>query len=429
MDIHVPKAAYKRIVIIGAGFAGLKLAQKLADTPYQIVLIDKNNYHQFQPLFYQVATAGLEPSAISFPLRKIFQGKKNVHIRMAEVYKINPDSNTLDTNLGTISYDYAVLAMGCTTNYFGMENIKKHAFPMKSVTEAMALRNKLLQNFEDALLCETDAQREAYMNVVVVGGGATGVEICGTLAEMKSMILPKDYPELDFSQMNIYLIEGSPRTLNAMADVSAKKSREYLEKLGVIVFTQSQVKDYDGEHVHLGNQAPLRTRTLIWAAGVTAHTIEGLPPQVYVRGNRLKVNRFNQIEGFHSIFALGDVAFMVEDQYPHGHPQVAQPAIQQAENLAKNFLRMHKNKPLQPFTYKNLGSMATVGRNLAVVEFPFIKFQGFFAWLVWMFVHLMSIVGVKNRLLIFINWCWNYITYDQSLRLILKSESIKKSNA
>lgn len=418
--MNIPETSAKRIVIIGVGFAGLQLAQSLKKSNYQVVLIDRNNFYQFQPLLYQVATAGLEPSSISFPLRKIFQGFANIHIRVTQVLKIDTNVNQLETELGTIKYDYLVLAMGCTSFYFGNENIKKHALPMKSVSESLALRNKILQNLEDALTTDNEEERASLMNIVVVGGGPTGVEISGTLAEMKKQILPKDYPELDFSKMNITLIEGSAHTLNVMADVSKIKSQKYLEKLGVEVILNTQVKDYDGEVVTFGEGKTIKTKNLIWAAGVIANKIEGLKPEVYERGNRIAVDEFNKIKGYDNIFALGDVALLKEEAYPNGHPQLAQPAMQQGKNLALNFINDSKGKAWKPFKYTNLGTMATVGRNLAVVEFPFLKLQGFIAWLIWMFVHLMSIVGVKNRLLIFINWCWNYLTYDQSLRLILK---------
>jgi len=428
MTHNIPQTSQKRIVIVGAGFGGLKLARKLADTDYQVVLIDKNNYHQFQPLFYQVATAGLEPSSISFPLRKIFQGAKNMHIRVAEVLHIDTDKNILNTSLGEITYDELVISIGCDTNYFGLENIKRHAMPMKSVSEALALRNMLLQNFEDALVDENEDDLQGMMNIVVVGGGATGVEISGTLAEMKIQILPKDYPELNFGKMAIYLIEASPRTLNVMSDISAKKSREYLEKMGVIVKTSTQVKDYDGKNVLLGDGTTIRTNNLIWAAGVTGNKIEGFKADAFARGNRLKVDRYNKVEGYTNVYAIGDIAFMSEEKYPNGHPQVAQPAIQQGALLGLNFIKRLKNQPQNEFSYHDLGSMATIGRNLAVAELPFIKFQGFFAWLVWLFVHLMAIVGVKNRVFIFINWVWNYFTHDQSLRLILsaKAKEVKK---
>lgn len=420
MQLNIPQSTQKRILIAGGGFAGLKLATKLARSNFQVVLIDKNNFHQFQPLFYQVATAGLEPSAISFPLRKIFQNSKNVFIRVAEITGINTETKEIATTLGSISYDILVLAMGVDTNFFGMKHISLKAIPMKSVAEALSLRNKILQNFEDALI-ESDASRQnALLTIVVVGGGPTGVEVSGTLAEMRKFILPKDYPELDFSEMKIYLVEAGKRILSSMTEKSSSQASGYLQALGVNVICEAQVSDYDGEKVSIQNGIQIPAKTLVWAAGVSGNAIEGLNPDVYTRGNRIKVNAFNQVEGYDTIYAIGDNAYMTEEKYPNGHPQVATPAIQQGRLLAQNLIRLQKNKAMKPYSYLNKGSMATVGRNLAVVELPFIKFYGFFAWLTWMFVHLMAIVGVKNRVLVFINWFWNYVTYDQSLRLIIK---------
>ena len=420
MQLNIPNSSKKRILIAGGGFAGLKLATKLAHSNFQVVLIDKNNFHQFQPLFYQVATAGLEPSAISFPLRKIFQKSKNVFIRVAEITGINTEEKHVTTPLGSISYDILVLAMGVDTNFFGMKHIAQKAIPMKSVAEALSLRNNILQNFEDALI-EFDAElQKALLTIVVVGGGPTGVEVSGTLAEMRKFILPKDYPELDFSKMKIYLLEAGSRVLSGMTEKSSNQASGYLQTLGVEVICGAQVSDYDGEKVSILNGIQIPAKTLVWAAGVSGKTIGGLYQDVYTRGNRIKVNAFNQVEGFDSIYAIGDNAFMTEKKYPGGHPQMAQPAIQQAKLLASNLKRQEHNLPMKPYSYSNKGTMATIGRNLAVVELPFIKFYGFFAWLTWMFVHLMAIVGVKNRLLVFINWFWNYVTYDQSLRLIIK---------
>jgi len=420
MQLNIPDTKQKRVLIAGGGFAGLKLATKLSNSDFQVVLIDKNNFHQFQPLFYQVATAGLEPSAISFPLRKIFQNSQNVLIRVAEIRGLNTGNKEIITSLGNLHYDYLVLAMGVDTNFFGMKHISKYAIPMKSVAEALSLRNTILQNFEDALLENDPEKQKALLTIVVVGGGPTGVEVSGTLAEMKKYILPKDYPELDFNKMNIYLVEAGSRILSGMKEQSATKAETYLKKRGVHILCDSQVSDYDGETVNIHNGINIRTKTLVWAAGVSGISIEGLNPDVYTRGNRIKVNAFNQIEGFTDIFAIGDSACMSSKNYPNGHPQMAQPAIQQAKLVSKNIKRLMEGKALIPYTYFNKGSMATVGRNLAVVELPFLRFTGFFAWLTWMFVHLMAIVGVKNRLLIFINWFWNYVTYDQSLRLIIK---------
>lgn len=422
---NIPDTNYKRVVIVGAGFGGLALAREIAKRDdLQVVLIDRNNYHQFQPLFYQVAMAGLEPSSISFPLRKVFQSKKNVHIRITEVHGVSPDRRSITTDLGEITYDYLVIATGASTNYFGMKEIEERAIPMKTVSEALALRNRILQNFEDALSVDSDDQREGLMSVVVVGGGPTGVELSGTLAEMRSFILPKDYPELDFSGMQIHLLEGSDKVLGSMSAESASKSQKYLEEMGVIVHTGQVVTGFDGKYVTTKQGLKLRADNLVWAAGIKANPLNGLNPEVIVRGGRIKVDQYNRVEGYDNVFALGDVATMSEGKWENGHPQLAQPAMQQGKALARNVWRVMDGKKAIPFAYKDLGSMATVGRNRAVVDLPFWKFQGFFAWLTWMFVHLMSIVGVKNRVLTLINWVWSYITYDQSLRLILRPKTI-----
>ncbi len=427
MKANITETSQKRIVIVGGGFGGLKIARELSNTDFQVVLIDKNNYHQFQPLFYQVATAGLEPSAIAFPFRKIFQKSKNVHIRVAEVSKIIPEQNCIETSIGIINYDELVIAIGADTNFFGNTQMMENAIPMKSVGEALGLRNTILQNYEDALITEDPEQRKGLMNIVVVGGGPTGVEVSGTLAEMKKIVLPKDYPELDFKMMQVHLLEGSPRVLNGMSDAASKKAKIYLEKLGVEVMLNARVKTYDGKNVFMEDGSSIRTDTLVWAAGVTGNKIEGLNPAAIAKANRIKVDRYNRVEGYTNIYAIGDIAWMTEEKYPNGHPQVAQVAIQEGGLLAKNLKNQLLGKPLKQFHYKDLGSMATVGRNKAVADLPRIKFQGFFAWLVWMFVHLMSIVGIKNKLIIFINWVWNYVTYDQSLRLIIKPKTrIKK---
>ena len=423
---NIPNTDKKRIVIVGAGFAGLEIAQRLSKrSDVQIVLLDKNNYHQFQPLFYQVAMAGLEPSSISFPLRKIFQSCKNVHIRVTDAHSINPDQKSIETGLGDIRFDELIIATGADTNYYGMKEIEERAIPMKSVSEALALRNRILQNFEDALSAETPEERDALMNVVVVGGGPTGVELSGTLAEMKKFILPKDYPDLNFEAMHIYLLEGSPDVLGVMSDEASTKAREYLDRLGVIVHTEQTVTHFDGNEVVTKQGLKIRTTNLVWAAGIKASPINGFPAEKLGRGGRLKVNAFNQVEGYDNVYAIGDVAIMSGDpKYPDGHPQLAQVAIQQAKRLAKNLKERLDGKSLEPFAYRDLGTMATVGRNLAVVDLPFWKFQGFFAWLTWMFVHLLSIVGVKNRVMVFINWIWNYVTYDQSLRLIIRAKPL-----
>ncbi|WP_234735124.1 NAD(P)/FAD-dependent oxidoreductase [Tellurirhabdus bombi] len=428
MNPNIPRTDRKRVVIVGAGFGGLQLARKLSHRKeFQVVLINKHNYHEFQPLYYQVATSGLDASSILFPLRAVFGGCKSVHIRVTNVQKINVNTKTVETDLGPIDYDYVVIATGADTNYFGMQNIIERALPMKSVSEAIALRNRLLQNFEDALAVTNDDEKQGLMNVVVVGGGPTGVELCGTFAEMRRTVLPRDYPELDFNIMQIYLIEGGAELLGPMSVESQQKSQKYLEELGVKLIFNTRVVDFDGQTVFTKEGTTIRTNNLVWTAGVKASPLNGLPTEALGRGGRILVNRYSQVEGLADVFAIGDVALMTEEAWPNGHPQIAQPAIQQGKHLAKNMVHLVKNEPLKEFKYKDLGSMATVGRGLAVVDLPFWKFQGFFAWLVWLFVHLMAIVGVKNRLLILINWMWGYMTYDQSLRLIIKPK-IPKGN-
>ncbi|MEI8115237.1 MAG: NAD(P)/FAD-dependent oxidoreductase [Bacteroidia bacterium] len=419
MPVNIPETAQKRVVIIGAGFAGLKLSQKLIGSGYQIVLIDKNNYHQFQPLFYQVATAGIEPSSILFPLRKIFQKQKDVYIRVAEVYSVDADKKELQTSLGTVWYDYLVISSGVNSNFFGMKNMEEYAIPMKSASEAMALRNRLLQSFEKAVTLRDQNARRALLNVIVVGGGPTGVEVAGAIAEMKKFVLPKDYPDLNFDVMQISLIEGSPALLGGMSKHASEKALFYLRRLGISVTLNTHVTDFDGSTLTLNDGSQIETKTVIWAAGISGVVPEGLPADSIGRGKRIVVDEYNRISGLNDIYAIGDVCVMSASGHPNGHPQVAQVAIQQGRNLAKNFLSMKSNSGLKPFKYIDRGSMATIGRNRAVADLSFIKFSGFVAWLTWMFVHLMAIVGVKNRLLIFINWFWNYLTYDQSLRLIL----------
>lgn len=408
-----------RIVILGAGFAGLQLAKQLSNTSYDITLIDRYNYHQFQPLFYQVATARLEPSSISFPLRKIFQRKKNIHIRIGEVKEIAHTEHKVITTTGDYPYDYLVIATGCTTNFFGNEEIAAKAFPMKSTTEAMALRNRILMNFEDALHASGD-ELDAIMNIVVVGGGPTGVELSGALAEMKKNVLPKDYPDMDFSHLKVYLLEGSPVTLGPMSKASQQKSQQYLEQLGVQVITGAVVERYDGETVHLKDGRDIKTRNLIWAAGVAGNIPGGLPKEIVQRGNRLKVDRYNKVEGFSDIYALGDIAYMETPKYAKGHPQVANVAINQAKLLGQNLkTALRSNNPWKEFEYKDPGSMATVGKRKAVVDLPSFSFQGRLAWFTWMFLHLMLILSVRNKLFIFINWAISYFTNDTTLRLIL----------
>jgi len=426
MEIPEKYGNQKRVVIVGAGFAGLTLAKKLSSRYFQVVLLDKNNYHQFQPLLYQVATSGLEPSSISFPLRKIFQKKKNVIIRMTDVTAVTPETKTVHTDIEDLHYDYLVMAQGATTNYYNNNHLQKHAYSMKSVSEALLLRNSLLQNYELALNAMNREQRNSLLNVVIVGGGPTGVELAGAIAEMKKKVLPKDYAELNFRHMNIYLLEAAPGLLNGMHAKSGVTVLKYLNNLGVKVQTDTAVKDYDGETVTLSNGKTISSRILIWAAGVKGISIPGIPVNAVAANNRLFVDEYNKVKGLQGVYAIGDIALMQHGEYEKGHPQVAQVAIQQAALLARNLEKAESGKLQIPFVYNDKGSMATVGRNLAVAEIGKLKLKGFFAWLIWMMVHLMSIIGIKNRLFVLINWVWQYITYDQSLRLII-NPSLKKS--
>ena len=418
----------QRIVILGAGFAGLQIARRLSDTNLNITLIDQYNFHQFQPLMYQVATARLEPSSISFPLRKIFQHKRNVHVRLATIESIDLSSKLVVTDIASFSYDHLIIATGCTTNYFGNTNFETYAYPMKSTYEAITLRNHILQNFEDALTASAD-KLNALMNIVVVGGGPTGVELSGSLAELKTNILPKDYPDMDFSKLTIYLLEAGPATLGVMSIASQKKSQQYLEQMGVAVLVNTQVKDYDGNIIELADGRSIATKTMIWAAGVTGNVPSGISPEKLVRGNRIKVDSFNLVEGLHHVYALGDIAYMETAEFPKGHPQLANVAIEQAKNIVHNLKNSLLDKPPTAFKYKNPGTMATVGKRKAVVDLPNFSFQGRLAWFVWMFLHLMLIVSVKNRLIIFINWAISYFSNDTTLRLILLPKKNKLTSS
>lgn len=420
-----------KLIILGGGFGGLRLARKLNNKPgFDITLIDRHNYHQFQPLFYQVATAGLDASNISFPLRKVFHKSKNVKIRLAELQSINPADKKVITDIGSFEYDVLVIATGADTNFFGNASLANNAFPMKSTVEALQIRNKLLNNFEEATATKNSRGLQSLMNIVVVGGGPTGVELSGAIADMKRYQLPKDYPELDFSQMKIYLLEGTGKTLAAMSEKSSANSKKYLEKLGVTLLTNTLLKDYDGEKITLQDGNTIPTKMVIWAAGIKGNVPEGINKDMIARGNRIKTNRQCRVQGFENIYAIGDVAYMEEPAWPNGHPQVAPVAMQQADLIADNLKRIEmksSSKTLKDFVYNDKGSMATVGRNLAVVDVPIPKafgtklhFSGLFAWMIWMGLHLMLILGVKNRFFVFCNWLYNYFTYDQNLRLIFK---------
>ena len=423
MKANIERTDKKRIVIVGGGLGGLELAFKLVDSDYQVVLVDKNNYHQFPPLIYQVASGGLEPSSISFPFRRLFQGKKDFFFRMAKVESVNTDKKIINTTVGEIDYDYLVMAFGAKTNFFGNKDIEATTLPMKSVSEAMRLRNTILRNLELALTEEDPARKQALMNIVVVGGGASGVEIAGAVAEMKKNIIARDYPDLDSSQMHIYLVNAVDRLLSAMDPVSSKRAERDLKELHVHIRQPQFATEYKDGILKTSAGLEIPTQTVIWVSGICANTIEGFPAESIGHAGRFLTDRFCRVKGVKDVYAIGDVSLVEGDEeYPLGHPQLAQVAMQQAKTVAKNFKAMSKGKELKPFKYKNLGVMATIGRNHAVAEISGKKFGGFPAWALWLIVHLRSILGVKNKTFILLNWVWNYINYKQSLRLILKAK-------
>ena len=427
MSFNLPKSDKKRVVIVGGGFGGLRLANKLRNSDFQVVLVDRNNYHQFPPLIYQIASAGIEPSSISFPFRKIFQRRKNFFYRMAEVRSIFPKHKIIQTSIGKVHYDYLVLAAGSTTNFFGNQHVEEEAMPMKNVSEAMGLRNALLDNFERALTCAGEQERRELLNVVIVGGGASGVEIAGALSEMKNFVLPKDYPDLPSNLMHIYLIEAGDRLLASMSRESSAKVERYLRSMGVDVQLGKMVTDYKDHRVVMKDGSSIPTRTFIWVSGVAAQPVGNLPETLLGRGRRIKVDAYNRVEGLDGVFCIGDQCIMTADEaYPGGHPQLAQVAIQQGTLLARNLVRLETGEELVPFRYKNLGTMATVGRNRAVAEFKEVKFGGFVAWFLWLAVHLRSILGVRNKLVVLFNWVWNYFSYSHSLRMIVYAKKAKE---
>lgn len=422
MSINIQRNKKKRVVIVGGGLGGLRLAEDLYGSGMQVVLIDKNNFHQFPPLIYQIASAGIDPSSISFPFRQIFRKRKDFYFRMAEARMVDTEKKILQTSIGKIDYDYLVLAAGATTNFFGNKNIEEWAIPMKTVPEAMGLRNALLSNLERALTCATEEERQELLNVVIVGGGATGVEIAGALAEMRRYVIPYDYPDMDSSLMHIYLIEAGDRLLAGLSQESSQKAYEFLKSMGVDIQFGKMVTDYRDHKVVMKDGTEIPTRTFLWVSGIRANAMPGIDESHMGRGFRFKVDEFNRIPGVDDVFAIGDQCLQTSDAaYPNGHPQVAQVAIQQAKNLAKNLKLINQDADscaLTAFRYKNLGSMATIGRNKAVVEIGKFRSQGFFAWVLWLVVHLRSILGVKNKMMVLLNWLWKYVSYNDSIRMI-----------
>ncbi|MDV7139870.1 NAD(P)/FAD-dependent oxidoreductase [Maribacter sp. TH_r10] len=419
--MNIPKTEKKRVVVIGGGFAGISLAKRLKDLDVQLVLIDKQNYHTFQPLLYQVSTSGLEPDSIAYPLRKVLKKLNNFYFRWATVTHVDPKKQIVFTTKGSLSYDYLVMATGTKTNYFGNADIEKYAMPMKNIPQALNIRSLMLQNFEKADDCTDSEERKALLNFCIIGAGPTGVELAGAFAELKNNVFPKDYRHLNMAEMQIHLYEGGGRVLPPMSSKASDKALRFLQKLGVNVHLNTIVQDYDGETLTLNNKETIATKNCIWTAGVTGAAIEGFGNDALVdRVNRYKVNEFNQVEGYTNIFAIGDIALMQTKEYPKGHPQVAQPAIQQGELLAKNLRGLLTGNKMKPFNYYDKGTMATVGRNKAVVDLKKAKFGGFLAWYIWMFVHLMALVGFRNRVIVFFNWMYNYINFDKAARLIVR---------
>ncbi|TAE88285.1 MAG: NAD(P)/FAD-dependent oxidoreductase [Bacteroidetes bacterium] len=420
-DYHSMKAPH--LIIIGGGFAGLELIKQLRNKFIKVTVLDKNNFFNFQPLMYQVASGGLGPDAIAYPLRKIIAPMPNIAFRMAEVLRIETETQTVETNIGNFAYDYLCIATGAQTNFFGNAALEKYSMQLKSIPDALDLRSDILQEFEKALNESQGSQIERALNFVVVGGGPTGVETAGALAEMKKNVLPADYKEIDAQKMQVHLIEAAPRVLAAMSEISSAKAKQFLEKLGVHVQVNTAVQQYNPEtgDLSLSNGQVIKTDTIIWSAGVKGKTIAGIPDTSVTKGNRYQVNEYNQIEGINNVFAIGDIAYMTTDKaYPNGHPMVATVAQQQGVLLGKNLLKLINNQPMKPFTYLNLGSMATVGRHKAVFEIFGVKMQGYIAWLGWMFLHLMLLVGFRNRIVVLLNWVWNYISYQRAIRIITR---------
>lgn len=429
--MNIPDSKHPRVVIIGGGFAGVSLVKSLKNKNFQVVLIDKHNYHNFQPLMYQVATGGLEAGSIAYPMRKVIKEHTETFFRMALVEKIDTENKKVITDIGTIYYDYVVVATGSTNNYFGNKEIEKNSMVMKTIPEALNIRSLVLENFELALQTNDMEKRKALMNFVIVGAGPTGVELAGALAEMKKAVLPKDYPDLDISMMEINLVQGADRVLDAMSKKSSKAAEKFLKQLGVKVHLKEIVTNYDGQTISTKDGLSMESEAVIWSAGVKGAPVDGIADAVD-RATRIRVNEYNQVEGFEDVFALGDVAAMYGEKYKFGHPMMAQPAIQQGALLAENLQRLEKKQSLKKFVYNDKGSMATIGRNKAVVDLPKLHFNGVFAWFVWMFVHLFSLIGFKNRALVFWSWVYNYFVFDRESRVIIrpfrKNRDVKPNN-
>lgn len=419
--MNIPASNNPRVVIIGGGFAGIALAKKLKNQKFQVVLLDKHNYHTFQPLLYQVATGGLEAGSIAYPIRKVIQEYKDFYFRLTSVKEIDTENKKIISEIGDLHYDYLVIATGSKTNFFGNKEIERNSMSMKTIPQSLNIRSLILENFEQATLIKDEAERNALMNFVLVGAGPTGVELAGALAEMKKAILQKDYPDLDISKMQINLVQGVGKVLDAMSEKSSKAAEKFLLDLGVKIWKNERVTQYDGRTITTNTGLTFETATVIWTAGVQGAKISGLRKEAIVeRVERIKVNEYNQVNGYDTIFAIGDIASMVTEKYPQGHPMMAQPALQQGKLLGENLIRLVHNKPMKAFEYNDKGSMATIGRNKAVVDLPKLHFHGVFAWFVWMFIHLISLIGFKNKAVVFLNWAYNYVAFDREGRLIIR---------
>jgi NADH:ubiquinone reductase (H+-translocating) len=423
--IRIPESQKERIIIVGGGFAGLEFAKRIDKKKYQVVLLDKNNYYQFQPLFYQVASAGLEPSSISYPHRKIFRNTTCFHFRMCKVEEVNPEKKILVTNIGTIPYGKLVIATGCDTNYFGNDKLRETTYPLKSVSESLLLRNRILLSLEEALSACNEQQLRETLTFVIVGGGATGVELAGALADMRKSILPKEYPEIDFNKMEIHLVDASPRLLSSMSENASSKAAQTLLKRGIIIHQDIAVKSYERPVVEFSDGNKLTSRNVFWVAGVKPNALKGLGDEAYDKRGRIIVDNFNRVHGYTDIFSVGDTALLISDASPKGHPQVAQVALQMAKNLAVNLNKIDDQKDYIPFIYHDRGSLATIGRNAAVADLGKFRFSGRVAWWLWLWVHILSIIGMRNKLAVFIDWVWSYLNYDVSLRLLIKPKENK----
>jgi NADH:ubiquinone reductase (H+-translocating) len=415
-----PNKSNPKIIIVGGGFAGINLVKKLKNAPVEILMLDRHNYHTFQPLLYQVATGALEVETIAFPIRRIFQKQKNFSFLIAEVLKVIPEQNMIETGIGTFDYDYLVLATGAATNFFGNKQLEHFSMDMKTVPQALNLRSMILQNLEKALIATDPEEKDDWMRFVIVGGGPTGVELAGALAEFKNHILEKDYPTLDKNLMSVILIESKPRVLGVMSEEASVEAKKYLEGMGVILYNGVRVNAYDGETLEINNGETLKTRNVLWAAGVLGDVPEGIPGEVLQNSKRIGTDEINRVKGFQNIFAIGDVSYVLSPDLPYGHPGVAQVAIQQGKHLAKNLMAIINGRPTTPFTYNDKGSMATIGRNKAVADLGKIKIQGFIAWIMWSVVHLFSLIGFKNRAFVFMTWIGKYFSYNNSTRLIIR---------